>query len=225
MVRLFVHMPKCAGTSVKQVLEADMAERGESARLIFDYDSYIKIPGSQRVDRILKDLDDPVEVPDDALVYGHFFPVKYIGAQRLDDLRLVTILRDPLDRLISHYHFWKSGDFSDHYLWRKMKDSEWTLEDFILCDEMRNFYSQYFSQVPLQFFSYIGIYEDLDRSVASCLSALGIDTDTVSTPHLNVTGLTQSNELSDRIVALARELHSQDYLIYEYARLRFHSGA
>jgi len=224
MLRLFVHLPKCAGTSVRSVVENALDQTGENPVLVLDYDSHFKIPGSQRVARILRDLSDPVEVSIDALVYGHFFPIKYIGAQKPHDLRLVTILRDPLDRLISHFNFWNNGDFSDHYLWRKMKYHRWTVEDFILCDEMRNFYSQYFSLTPLQFFSYIGIYEDLDRSVNNCLLALGIDADPVSTPHLNITEVKHSRDLSSRFVALAMEIHAQDYLVYEYARLKFHSG-
>lgn len=213
-------MPKCAGASIKEVLEKQCHTPNN---LLFDYDSYFRIPKWDRDQKILHSLENPTIVDNSCIVYGHFFPVKYIGDAKPNNLIMVTILRDPLSRLISHYHFWNSGDFSDHYLWRKMKENSWTLSQFIMSDEMRNFYSQYFSQCPLHFFSYIGIYENLKESTKHCFSMLGLNEDLSSVPHLNKTKNKQSDDLSHNFLKEAKDFHSEDYLIYNYAIHKFHN--
>ena len=215
-MRLFLHIPKCAGTSIKEILENQC-----SNNLSLDYDSYFRLPKPERAKKILHSLENPTAVDDSHVVYGHFFPVKYIGDRKPINLTLVTILRDPLSRLISHYEFWNNRDFSDHYLWRKMKENSWTLSQFIMSDEMRNFYSQYFSQCPLQLFSYIGIYENLIESTNECLTALRLNGNLVSIPHSNKTPNKLFENLSHNFLKEAQDFHSDDYLIYNYALKKF----
>lgn len=217
-MRLFLHMPKCAGTSIKRMLETEIIEQ-----VAFDYDSYFKIPESERSEKIRQSLDSPIKCIGKEIVYGHFFPVKYIGNTKPANLRLVTILRDPIERLISHYNFWNSGIFSDHYLWAKMKRENWKLKDFIMREEMRNFYSQYLTQIPLQFFSYIGIYENLTESVEMCLSTLGLKLRNTIPPHLNKTEFNQKSELTNDFIEEAKKFHFHDYVIYDYALSNYHA--
>jgi len=211
-------MPKCAGTSIKKILELE-----SSVKLKLDYESFFRIPKAEREKEILRCLNDPIIVDDDQVVYGHFFPVKYIGNRRPNGLKLVTIIRDPLSRLISHYNFWSNSDFSDHYLWRKMKKNNWTLSEFIMSDEMKNFYSQYFSQTPVRLFSYIGIYENLNESVNQCFAELGLKGNSSNLSMTNRSELKKEISLSESFVIEAKKFHSKDYVIYNYALQEFHS--
>jgi hypothetical protein len=213
-------MPKCAGTSVRALLEASAP-----CALRFDYDdNYFRIPRKERSDVILRCLLEPGLVPDDELVYGHFFPIKYLGSGYSSEIRLVTILRDPIARLVSHFDFWNRGDFPDHYLWRRMKAERWTLEDFIMSHEMRNFYAQYFTQVPLNFFTYIGLYEMLEESIKGCMSALGLQMKPADLPNLNAAPTKAVPLLSQNFISEAIDFHSDDYLIYRFALDRFHGN-
>jgi hypothetical protein len=210
-------MPKCAGTSVRTLLENSHGDR-----LVEDYDSFFKIPQPHRNELILNALLSPIRAPSDKIVYGHFFPVKYIGSETKAAVNLVTILRDPIARLHSHYHFWNSGDFSDHYLWRKMKSEQWDFTKFAFSAEMRNFYSQYITHVPLGLFTYIGLYENLEVSVAECFAALGGSSENrLKVPRHNVTPVKEAIPLDGEVVARLREYHAEDYLIYEFARRKF----
>jgi len=221
--RLFLHMPKCAGTSV-----GDLLKKVSKTEVSLDYgDSFFRVPLPARNVRLLDSLMHPIEPPPHKIVYGHFFPVKYIGAtlNRGDGrrLRLVTIVRDPIDRLRSHYEFWRSGEFSDHYLWRKLKSEDWSFEEFAFCKEMKNYYSQYLFQIPVGAFSYIGLFERLEQSVRGCLDALDIEYDHVSTvPMLNRSQLEPAIVISDTTRSELMAHHSEDYLIYDYARQTFH---
>jgi hypothetical protein len=88
MKKLFLHIPKCAGSSVLAMLIEAIPDHLEK-----DYDSFFRIPRPQRNQVLLNSLLSPTEIPTDKVVYGHFFPVKYIGTAKHRDFRLVTILR------------------------------------------------------------------------------------------------------------------------------------
>lgn len=218
-IKLFLHLPKCAGTSIRVLLSNLFQDR-----IIEDYESYYGYPLKDRFTFILASLLQDIQVDKSKIVYGHFFPIKYIYGLPNKDVKLVTILRDPIDRLISHFRYWKSGDFSSHYLWRQMMYEHWSFMDFAMNSELRNFYTQYLVQVPLAYFSYIGLYENLISSVPACLQALGEEFDgDIKLPVINVTQSEVRTKLTDNELSELRDYHAEDYCLYHYAKLRYHT--
>lgn len=218
-VRLFLHMPKCAGSSVKKLLE-DMAP----TELHLDYESYFGYPFPQRSLKIIDALFSPTMAPANKIIYGHFYPMKYMGRGFSQDTTLVTIIRDPLKRLLSHYKFWKAGNFPGHYLWRRMKSENWTFSQFALCSEMKNFYNQYLYQVPLNNFSYIGIYEDLEKSISNIFNLLKISENlAIDMPHYNKTEV-EFIEIDRSLEEEIRYFHAEDYLMYDYVIRKWHGN-
>jgi hypothetical protein len=80
----------------------------------------------------------------------------------------VTWLRDPLQRTISHYHYWKreTAQQDKHPLQAKMNREGWTLERFCLGPEMRNFYTQFLWKFPADRFNFVGITEQYGADFA-----------------------------------------------------------
>lgn len=213
-------MPKCAGTTIKDWLSVNI-----SYGVRFDYESYFKVPRPERHALILNKLSEPESCENDKLIYGHFFPVKYFGTRKPENCKLVTIIRDPIDRIISHYKYWSSGSFPDHYLWRTMKEKRWSLEDFAFCEEMQNFYSQYLIQVPIGSFDYVGLFEDFGNSAQRCFEALGLDRPIgIDVQKVNTSKGVVSDALSGSVLKKLRQRHAEDYLIYDYVKERYHRG-
>ena len=53
------------------------------------------------------------EAASPACIHGHFLPLSYRHLARRADVRFVTWLREPIDRLLSHYHYWRRAADSD----------------------------------------------------------------------------------------------------------------
>jgi hypothetical protein len=94
-------------------------------------------------------------------IHGHFLPIKYLLLTNKREVRFVTWMRNPVERVLSHYFFWKS-----HYdpktaprLHRKVIEDDWSIERFCLGPEIRDLYCQYLWGFPIERFDFIGVTE------------------------------------------------------------------
>lgn len=186
-----VHTPKAGGTSVRTALANAFGPAFE-----VDYSEDPADPRSQR------QLD-----PDGYMsrnrtlregircLHGHFHP----GQFNLDDTFLFTLLRHPVDNLISIYFFW-----------RNLPSQGQPLHDFFLAHDMdivemarlpllRYLYSRtYFGGFDMTRFGLIGRHEDRTAALSKLSQIAGVRID--SSIHLNVTTITGQREelLTDR---------------------------
>lgn len=131
---LFNHVPKCAGTTVTQYLKFHFPRR-----LVFQMNGRRAFESVERFRALPQRSRFRFR-----LIVGH-------SAHSLLDLVhpdtiTVTLLRDPIDRIISHYFFVKHD--KAHYLHERVVRSGITLEDYAtsrLSDELENFYTTHFT--------------------------------------------------------------------------------
>lgn len=97
-------------------------------------------------------------------IHGHFLPLKYRLCQ---DTKFVTWMRDPIERIASHYYYWLRNYNSQNapLLQKKVVEENWTLERFCLCSQLKNFYTQFLWGFPLNKFDFIGITEYYDTEL------------------------------------------------------------
>jgi len=138
---LFDHLPKCGGSSLSRYLTTHYPRRktfsldGQNpTRLVLSLNKFKSL--SER-DRYGYDL-----------IKGHLAHelLDYVHPECLK----VTVLREPLDRIISHYYYAKRTP--THYLYPKIHQSGMGLEEYAtsgLSDELRNWYTTHFSGLSL----------------------------------------------------------------------------
>ena len=158
-----VHLPKTAGTSFGRSLQGVFGND-----FLRDYeDRSISKPEFER-HRLA--LLSSIEIANKRLghvrcIHGHFLPVKYLLLGTAEKLNFITWMREPVERMVSHYNFWQRSydpaSAPPHH--KQVIEEKWTLEDFCLSPRFRNLYSQYLWAFPLENFDFIGItqfYED-----------------------------------------------------------------
>lgn len=160
-----LHLPKTAGTSLRQALESHFGPA-----LMLDYgDLPLNTPRPWREWRAWRDgrrLQRDGLPPAVHCVHGHFLPLKY---RRLEPAPVfATWLRDPVERLISHYRYWMTATDPAGLpaLHRRVVAQQWSLERFCLGPELRDLYHQFLWGFPVRRFAFVGIVERMEADVA-----------------------------------------------------------
>ena len=154
-------------------------------------------------------------------VHGHFMPYKYHRFRRDRNVVFVTWLRDPVERLLSHYHFWlRSINENSGPLHKRMVEEQWTLEQFCLSEEMRNVYSKFLWKFPVSNFDFIGITESFDEDLRYFVDTYFNGQVLDEIPRTNVNP-TATGKYADghpkEFIEKVREWNAEDYSIYESA--------
>lgn len=162
-----IHMPKTAGVSFRATLEEHFGE-GFS----HDYADFpLNQPPQTRYESAIKagEAVNRSDFSSISCIHGHFLPVKYLELANGRDCKFVTWLREPLARLVSHYHYWyrtyDESSLSTAALHRRVVEESWSLEDFCLSKELRNVYTQFLSGFPMDKLDFIGITEHYEQDL------------------------------------------------------------
>ena len=158
-----IHLPKTGGVSFRESLKQHFG-----SVYSVDYNDFpINTPVLKRnVHALRESIKNRFRPFDKNLcIHGHFLPLKYRFLPRRLDVSYITWMRDPVERLASHYHFWKrtTDDLKDQPLKRRMLDENWSFERFALGPEHRNIYNQFFWGFPLKKLDFIGITEHFEE--------------------------------------------------------------
>jgi len=211
-----VHLPKTAGKSFQAALETRF---GDS--LLEDYGSFpINTPRYERQRAALEASLSSAEADLAGVecIHGHFLPVKYLLLATRRDLTFVTWVRDPIQRLLSHYHYWRKTDQPGTAppLRRKMLEEDWSVKRFCLGDEMRNTYAQFLWAFPIENFDFIGVTEYYEEDLAYFAERfLGVP---VEPQRVNV-GAAQGKEyeLDAELRRQIEAFHERDIELYQRA--------
>lgn len=216
MTLISLHMPKTAGTSFKTAL---MTHFGAGYQ-----DDYGDVPISKPLaEREASAVSDGLEIAVQGLgriecIHGHFLPLKYLPLNATWPLIFITWLREPVARLISHYHYWQrsydAATSAPHH--RRVVEQGWTLEQFCLSEQFKNIYTQYLWRFPLENFSFVGISEHY-RDDLCYFSERYLSTH-LELQHKNAAGKTAVDaSLDTDFMARVRDFHADDVLLYQRA--------
>ncbi|WP_439107242.1 hypothetical protein [Congregibacter sp.] len=214
-----VHMPKTAGSSFQATLEAHF---GEGLKLRYEDRPLHRSAWSRNFDATLNCLKNKGAAfvdRDVSCVHGHFLPLNYRLAKPHTQLQFVTWLRDPVQRLLSHYYYWKRSyqPGQSGTLHQQMIEEDWSLEQFAVCRELRNLYSIFLWGFPLGRFDFIGITEHF----ASELEDFGrrvLDAPVVQEErNRNPDGDDQEYKVDGSLLRLIETAHAKDIALYSRA--------
>lgn len=162
-----VHLPKTAGSSFLTAIRQHYGER-----LVQDYgDRPINKTTFRRnfdaVQGCMLNMGSRSRYRHIDCIHGHFMPLKYRLLKTKGEKQYVVWMRDPVERLASHYLYWvrNYNRIDAGKLHRRVVEEKWSLERFCLGPEMRNAYSKFFWGFPLKRFDFVGITEFYDSDI------------------------------------------------------------
>ncbi len=158
-----VHLPKTAGVSFRATLEKKFG-----AQLRLDYGDRPLHKGN--FERNFSSIEAATKshmmnFDEVACIHGHFLPIKYLLLRDQAATPFVTWMRHPVDRIVSHYEFWKR-DYNGSTagpLHKRVVMEGWSLKQFCLSEETRNLYDKLLWAFPIEYFDFIGIVEHYEE--------------------------------------------------------------
>ncbi len=212
-----IHIPKTGGMSFQRTLEAHFGDR-------FRRDDDDRPAHSSPLQRRLQALRATPALARDGLagidcVHGHFLAAKWLFLARKRPVRFVTWLRDPVERLASHYHYWRRSYAPETALplHRRVVEEEWTFERFALGPELRNLATELLWRLPRKKLAWVGLTETYEADHDDfCRRILGANRPATSENVNPEAGkrYVEDAALRERIAAF----HRRDVALYEWAQ-------
>lgn len=167
--RLFLHIPKTAGTSFRLAVERAFG----SERVAYDYspkawETSDAVREHYYTKKDLEALRAKLMSKRVVLLAGHFDFRRYSSI--LPPSRVVTFLRDPVARVVAEYH---------HF--RRHNGFEGALLEFASQARNRNLQCSILRGVPLEDAEFVGITEHYEESLARLRERLGWDLEPIVT--------------------------------------------
>jgi len=163
-----IHVPKAAGSHLAAVLRR---RYGRRLALWYGPDDPRTHPLARRPAR---EFDEPMaralEGAGVAVLHGHF-PARHALKAVPDPARHWIVLREPVERTVSHYHFLRRSPASVNPLARMVRDDGVSLAEFAALDRIRTFQRRYVERLPLDRSGFAGVAELLPL----LLPALGLN--------------------------------------------------
>lgn len=219
-----LHMPKTAGTSFAETLRTACGDgyRADYGDLPMQHDAWRRRRDAVRGGLALRGR----LAADVTCIHGHFLALKYRIAMARQPVRYITWLRDPLQRLVSHYQYWRRDyDGSDpaQPLRNRMLREDWSFERFALGPEMRNVYRQYLWGFDLARFDFIGITEQYEAELERLRPILGCEP-VVATALVNPESCDGGYAVDPGLRQRIEHHHGADVALYRRALGRRRSG-
>jgi hypothetical protein len=213
---LSLHVPKAAGNSFRQLLQAKFTER-----IMLDYGDWAGFNVPEALERCSIRTAAMRERRDELLqkydvIHGHFVADKYLGLFPRQDF--VAFFRDPYQQAVSHYCFLLRNPQREHLEEKMFHEAKMTLHDYLEWSAFHNHQSQYLGSLTIDDFAMVGLSEEFYRSVDLFNSKFGCDLKGQS--FLNVNPDTEGAEYQiDRDVRKAVDKHRPaDVELYRRAR-------
>lgn len=206
-----VHVPKSAGTSVREALASHFG-----ARLRLDNGD--RPMAHARWERRLHALRAGWHLRGEQLphacVYGHFLPLKYAWIR---NARYCVWMRDPVQRVVSRYHHYRrhADEEPQHRRWGLVPGL--TLEQFVRLPHYRNTCAEYLWRFPLERFDFVGIVERFGEDWGRFGRMAGLAAELAIRANANPDRGGDAYRLDAKTAGLIRDMNRRDMALYERA--------
>lgn len=202
-----IHIPKTAGTTFHRILSEVYGDQVSPSLKRRDVESI-----GQKAGTFAAGMD-----PFWTVLHGHFTYLEIAPLVIPGRVKLITWLREPVDRLVSNYHFFQHRlahpEFNPAVSALNQHRRTESLLDFARREENRNRMSKFLNGIPLEGLDFIGLLAQFEQDLHLLASRLGWSVDAI--PVLNrITGGSQPDPVLRRQL---ENLNEEDLDLYHRA--------
>lgn len=170
-----VHIPKTGGSTFRELL-SEVA----GPNLLLDYEDR-PLWGNypvRRINNIPNDQKRLVQIQgkraesQTVVVHGHFLVSKYTSF--FPRARRVVWLRDPVERIASHYYYWKRTPNLGNAVCKRLIEDRLSLVEFAREHSLRNIMSYFLDHQDIRRYDFVGITERYSDSLSLFRESFGI---------------------------------------------------
>jgi len=207
---IHIHIPKTAGTSLLNVLQKK-----------YSSNEICTIKRKELTGSSTKDNSDIINhhiSKEHKILHGHLF-YKEIGPvlKMNKDVKIITFLRSPVDRVISNYLFFKQRIFEGKVNKNELSRKDETLMEYARLEESQNRQSKFLDGLDLEKLYFLGIMETFSEDIKNLCQKLGINISDI--PELNKNKHFEISDLkiSEEEIQEIKSFNQKDLLLYQKA--------
>ncbi len=205
-----IHIPKTAGTTFRTIIQESFGKR-KTAKV--DIDSAGQINVNNKL-FLKQHLNSKI-----VAIHGHFTYADVHRKFNLDsDVSFVTWLRNPIERVISNYHFLNKiiadrlKELPQEKLMERMGKS---LIQFAELEANQNVMSKFLSGANLEQFTFVGIQDHFETELERL--HLQLNWKKIDNRKHNVTGK-KATKVDEETLAFIKTVNAKDVALYEKAK-------
>ncbi len=204
-----IHIPKCGGTSFREVL---VKYFGEKVKWHYFDEFNSSMPKKYDLESV-------------ECVHGHFNKKRGFGVEdyyNIEDFQYITMLRDPLDIMISTYFYNKNNKkvfrdgkkVSEIFEYESLNDYIRKNNCYMLLHFPWEFTKENYKEIIDKSFVFIGIMEEYQKSIDVLSFVLNKASHYI--PHKNISSYDEDilSEVKEDFI----KRHELEYLVYTYAK-------
>lgn len=196
-----IHIPKTAGTSLRNVLQNQYPDAVE----FLYHNDLVKNK------RMWEGLPIKLEHKGVSCIHGHF-PAKLSLKEFYPDAKIITWMRDPIERMISTYNFFKKLPLHHNELHARFINENWDIID--LSKSLSHETQSYLGEFKLEDFDFIGFTEYQQESLIALSKIMKWNQiDTGVFENVNSTKTSFSFEIREEL----KEILKEEVVLYERA--------
>jgi len=205
-----IHIPKTGGQSFYQVLQQVYGDRLSMYYRRRDYNAVMK--DHRRFENSL--------APQLKVLHGHLYYKELKRLHKHTDAKVICWMRDPVERVISNYNFFKSRleqpELNPEVARLNAHRKEETLLEYARRRPARNRMTKFLKGVRLEDLYFIGFLENYDQDLHRLGRLLGWGD--IDIPHLNRGQNSKQEALDEATLKKLRRWNRRDIKLYERAK-------
>jgi len=207
---IHIHIPKTAGTSLLNVLQKK-----------YSSNEICTIKRRGLTGNSIKDNSDIINhhiSKEHKILHGHLFYKEISPVLKMNkDVKIITFLRNPVDRVISNYLFFKQRIFEEKVNKNELSRKDETLMEYARLEESQNRQSKFLDGLDLEKLYFLGIMETFSEDTKNLCQKLGINISDIpelnKNKHFEISGL----KISEEDIQEIKSFNQKDLLLYQKA--------